>query len=99
MFIADFENHKIILNKSWINQYNLLLNMKNDNLIFFQTISLIKIESSNDATIFKSTIVDLNTFKLSKKIWILSQRRLNSNKQSFFIHNVSAESFDLLIKQ
>ena len=34
MFIADFGDHEIILNKSWMNQCNLLLNMKNDNLIF-----------------------------------------------------------------
>ena len=36
MFIADFEDHEIILNKSWMNQCDLLLNMKNDNLIFSQ---------------------------------------------------------------
>ena len=60
---------------------------------------LIKIESLNDATVFKLTIVDLNVFKFSKKIRILSRRRSNSNKQSFFIHNVSAKSFDLLVKQ
>ena len=98
MFIADFGNHEIILNKSWMNQYDLLLNMKNDSLIFFQTISSIKFESSNDATTFKSTIVDLNVFKFSKKIRILFRRQSNSNKQSFFIHNVSAEPFDLLVK-
>ena len=73
--------------------------MKNHNLIFFQAISLIKIESSNDATVFKSTIVDLNVFKSSKKIRILSRRRSNSNERSFFIYSLSAESFDLLIKQ
>ena len=39
MFIADFEDHEIILNKSWMNQCDLLLNMKNDSLIFFQEIS------------------------------------------------------------
>ena len=63
-----------------MNQCNLLLNMKNDSLIFFQTISSIKIELLNDATIFKSTIVDLNVFKFSKKIRILSRRRSNSNE-------------------
>ena len=35
MFIANFEDHEIILNKSWMNQCDLLLNIKNDNLIFF----------------------------------------------------------------
>ena len=35
MFIANLENHEIILSKSWMNQCDLLLNMKNDNLIFF----------------------------------------------------------------
>ena len=99
MFIANFENHEIILNKSWMNQCDLLLNMKNDNLIFFQTISSIKIKSSNNATIFKLTIVDLNVLKFSKTIRILFRRQLNSNEQFFFIHNVSAESFDLLVKQ
>ena len=99
MFIADFEDHEIILNKSWMNQCNLLLNMKNDSLIFSQIISLIKIKSSNDATIFKSTIIDLNMFKFSKKIQILFQRWSNSNKQSFFIYNVNAKSFDLFVKQ
>ena len=73
--------------------------MKNDSLIFFQEISLIKIESSNDATIFKSTIIDLNVFTFSKKIQILFRRRSNSKKKLFFIHNVDAEFFDLLIKQ
>ena len=34
MFIANLENHEIILNKLWMNQYDLLLNMKNDSLIF-----------------------------------------------------------------
>ena len=82
-----------------MNQCNLLLNMKNDSLIFFQAISSIKIESSNDATIFKLTIVNLNVFKFSKKIRILLRRRSNLNKQFFFIHNVNAESFDLLVKQ
>ena len=76
-----------------MNQCDLLLNMKNDNLIFFQEISSVQIESSNDA------IIDLNVFKFSKRIQILPQRRSNSNKQSFFIHSVSAESFGLLIKQ
>ena len=99
MFIADFEDHEIILSKSWMNQCGLLLNMKNDSLIFFQVISSIKIELSNDATVFKSTIVDLNVFKFSKKVRILSRRRSNSNEQSFFIHSVNAESFDLLVRQ
>ena len=75
------------------------MNIKNNSLIFFQIISSIKIELSNDATIFKSTIVDLNMFKFSKKIRILFRRRSNSNKQFFFIHNVNAKSFDLFIKQ
>ena len=35
MSIADLEDHEIILSKSWMNQCDLLLNMKNDNLIFF----------------------------------------------------------------
>ena len=82
-----------------MNQCDLLLNMKNDNLIFFQTISSIKIELLNDVIIFKSTIADLNVFKFSKKIQILFRRQSNLNEQSFFIHNVSAESFDLLVKQ
>ena len=82
-----------------MNQCDLLLNIKNDNLIFFQAISSVKIESSNDAIIFKSTIVDLNVFKSSKKIRILFRRRLNSNKQSFSIHNINAKFFNLLIKQ
>ena len=73
--------------------------MKNDSLIFSQTISSVKIESSNNATIFKSTIVDLNMFKFSKKIQILLRRRSNSNEQSFSIHSVNAKSFDLLAKQ
>ena len=34
MFIANLEDHEIILNKSWMNQCDLLLNIKNDNLIF-----------------------------------------------------------------
>ena len=73
--------------------------MKNDSLIFFQATSSIKIESSNDATVFKSTIVDLNMFKSSKKIRILLRRWPDSNEQSFSIHSVNAESFDLLVKQ
>ena len=82
-----------------MNQCDLLLNMKNDNLIFFQTISSIKIELLNDVTIFKSTIVDLNVLEFLKKIQILFRRRSNSNEQSFFIHNVNAKFFDLLVKQ
>ena len=82
-----------------MNQCDLLLNMKNDNLIFSQTILFIKIKLSNDAAIFKSTIVDLNVFKFSKKIQILFQRRSNSNEQSFSIHNMNAESFNLLVRQ
>ena len=82
-----------------MNQCDLLLNMKNDSLIFFQAIPSVKTESSNDATVFKSTIVDLNVFKFSKKIRILFRRRSNSNEQSFSIHNVSAKPFDLLIRQ
>ena len=81
-----------------MNQCDLLLNIKNDNLIFFQVILSIKIELLNDITIFKSTIVDLNVFRFLNKVQILSQRRLNSNEQFFFIHNVNAESFDLLVK-
>ena len=73
--------------------------MKNDNLIFSQAISSIKFKSLNNATVFKSTIVDLNVFKFSKKIRILSRRRSDLNEQSFFIYNVNAESFDLLVRQ
>ena len=82
-----------------MNQCDLLLNMKNNNLIFLQKISSIKIELSNNAIVFKSMIVDLNVFKSLKKIQILSRRRSNSNEQFFFIYNVNAESFNLLIKQ
>ena len=82
-----------------MNQYDLLLNMKNDSLIFFQATSSVKIESSNDAIIFKSIIVDLNVFKFLKKIRILPQRRSNSNEQSFSIYSVNAEPFDLFVKQ
>ena len=99
MFIADLEDHEIILSKSWMNQCDLLLNMKNDSLIFFQATSSVKIESSNDVTVFKSTVADLNMFKFSKKIRILSRCRSNSNEQSFFIHNVNVESFDLFVRQ
>ena len=35
MCIANLEDHKIILNKFWMNQCNLLLNIKSDNSIFF----------------------------------------------------------------
>ena len=82
-----------------MNQCDLLLNMKNDSLIFFQATSSVKIELLNDATIFKSTAVDLNVLKFSKKIRILLRRRPNSDEQSFSIHSVSAESFDLLVRQ
>ena len=73
--------------------------MKNDSLIFLQAISSVKIGLLNDATVFKSTIVDLNVFKSSKKIRILLRRRSDSNEQLFSIHSVSAESFDLLVRQ
>ena len=82
-----------------MNQCDLLLNMKNDSLIFFQETSSIKIESSNDATIFKSTIVDLNMFTSLKKIQILPRRRSSSKKKLFSIHSVDAELFNLLTKQ
>ena len=50
-------------------------------------------ESSNDSTVFKSTIVDLNVFILdSKKMQILPRRQSNSIDQSFFIFNIIAES-------
>ena len=73
--------------------------MKNDSLIFPQAIPSVKTESSNDVTVFKSTIVDLNVLKSSKKIQILPRRRSDSDEQFFSIHSVSAEFFDLLVRQ
>ena len=67
MFIANVENHKIILNKSWMNQRNLSLNIKSDSLIFFQEILLFSIKLSNNSTVSKSTNVDLNVFILNLK--------------------------------
>ena len=72
--------------------------MKNNNLIFFQAISLIKIELSNNATIFKSIIINLNVFTFLKIVQIFFRRRSNLKKNNFFIYNVDAEFFDLLIK-
>ena len=72
--------------------------MKNNNLIFFQIISSIKIKLLNNVTIFILTIVDLNIFIFSKEIQILPRRYLNSKRKLFFIYNIDAKSFDLLIK-
>ena len=95
MFVANFENHEIILNKFWMNWYGLLLNIKNDNLIFFQETLSTSIETSNDLTIFNSTIIDLNIFIFNlEKVQILSQRWSSSIEQSFLIHNVNAKSFE-----
>ena len=79
-----------------MNQYNLLLKIKNNNLTFFQTISLIKNELLNNATIFKSTIVDLNIFTFKKNTNLVSTSF--EFKKFLFIYNVDAEFFDLLIK-
>ena len=81
-----------------MNQYDYLLNMKNNNLIFFQKISSIKIKSLNNVIVFKLTIVDLNVFNFLKKMQILSRCRSNLNEKYFFIYNVNAKSFNLLIK-
>ena len=93
MFIADLGDHEIILGKPWMNQCGLLLNMKNDSLVFPQETPSVQIGSSDDAT------TDLNVPKPSKRVQILPRRRPDPNEQPFSIHSVGAEPFGLLARQ
>ena len=76
-----------------------MLNIKNDNLIFFQTISFIKIRLLNNAIVFKSMIVDLKVFIFSKKNINFILTSFEFEEKFFFIYNIDAEFFDLLTKQ
>ncbi len=38
MLIADIDHHEVILSKVWMNQNEILLNMQNDVIVFFESI-------------------------------------------------------------
>ncbi len=59
MLIADIDHHEVILSKFWMNKNEILLNMQNDVIVFFESIKY-----------FYFGFFDLSQFKALKLIAI-----------------------------
>ena len=101
MFIIKIETHSLILSKSWMNAHEVILNMKNDKIIFkldrcfhFETFRILRIK--NERSIFSKEIYlssSISSIKfsisMSSQKYQIIQRRSTSTvfkiKSFFFI--------------
>ena len=100
MLITDLKQHATILNKLWINKFEILLNINNDTIIFPN--QLLKTNPKSIFSInFKSKspleirIVEPST---SKTLKILFRLKFSQKNEQYIIHNIETKTFDLLTR-
>jgi len=101
MLIVNINHHEVILSKLWMNKNEILLNMQNDVIVFFNqlntSISIFSISlnskhsSWSRSTLFSSITQTKISMMLKRLISITAQ------KKSFSIQSINAASFKTLL--
>ncbi len=103
MLIADINHHEVILSKLWMNKNEILLNMRNDVIVFSNqlntSISIFSISlnskhsSWSQSTSFSSIIQTKTSIMLKRPV------STTTKKESFLIQSIDAASFKTLLNQ
>ncbi len=99
MLIADIDHHDVILEKLWMNKNEILLDMRNDVIIFsnqleaFTSVFSMSVRASHSKWSWSSNSSISSVFKVLQ--WFTS----TALKKNFSMFSVKAASFHALIKQ
>ncbi len=101
MLIADIDHHEVILEKSWMNKNEILLNIQIDVIIFsnqldtFISIFLISLNSKHSSWSRSTSF----TFTSQSKIFRMLKRSVSTTIQekSFSIQSINVASFKILL--
>ncbi len=103
MLIADIDHHEVILSKLWMNKNGILLNMRNDVIVFSNqlntSISIFSIllnskhSSWSRSTSFSSIIQTKASIMLKRSV------STTTKKESFSIRSIDAASFKTLLNR
>jgi len=101
MLIADINHHEVILSKLWMNKNEILLNMQNNVIVFFNqlntSISVFSILFNSK----HSSWSRLSSFSsiIQTKIFMMLKRfiSITAQKESFLIQNINAALFKTLL--
>jgi len=101
MLITDIDHHEVILSKLWMNKNEILLNMRNDVIVFLNqlntSISIFSISlNSKHSSWSRST--SLSSI-IQTKIFIMLKQSVSTmtKKESFLIWSIDAASFKTLL--
>jgi len=101
MLIADINHHEVILEKSWMNKNEILLNMQIDVIIFsnqlntFISIFLISLNSKHSSWSRSTSFTFIFQSKISRMLkWSVST---TIQKESFSIQSINVTSFKTLL--
>ncbi len=101
MLIVDIDHHEVILNKLWMNKNEILLNMRNDIIVFSNqlntSISIFSILlNSKHSSWLRSTLFSSIT---QTKISMMLKRLISITvqKKSFSIQSINTASFKILL--
>ncbi len=99
MLIADINHHDVILEKFWMNKNEILLDMRNDVIVFSNQLeALISIFSMSVRASHSKWSRSSNS-SISSALKVLQQSASTALKKNFFMFSVKAASFHALIKQ
>jgi len=98
MLIADIDHHDVILEKFWMNKNEILLDMRNDVIIFsnqlkaFISVFSMSVRASHSKWSWSSNSSISSAFK------VLQRLTSTASKKNFFMFSVRTASFHALIK-
>ena len=99
MLIADIDHHEVILSKFWMNKNEILLNMRNDVIVFSNqlntSISIFSISLNSKHSSWSRS--SLFSSIIQTKISMMLKRFIR--KESFSIRSIDAASFKTLLNR
>ncbi len=103
MLIADINHHEVILSKLWMNKNEILLNMRNDVIVFSNqlntsiSIFLILLNSKHSSWSRSTSLSSIIQTKIS--IMLKQSVSTTTKKESFSIQSIDAALFKTLLNQ
>ncbi len=103
MLIVDIDHHEVILEKSWMNKNEILLNMQIDVIVFsnqlntFISIFSISFNSKHLSWLWSTSFTFISQLKISRMLkWFISTM---IQKESFSIQSINVASFKTLLNR
>jgi len=99
MLIVDIDHHEIILEKSWMNKNDLLLDMRHDEIVFLnwldKLISILSVSTkAKQSNWFRSSSSFINSV-----LKVLQWSAMMTQKKNFSMFSIAAASFHSLLKK